>query len=363
MLETGAPAIRLIPAGGGASSPVVTTGLVTPTAIASDAAGNWYVADATHGTISRFGADGSVNASYITGPRYPTALYVDGFNNLYITQAGASHNVIQAYVSGARRIVAGSGSNIAADGVPAASASFVSLSAVTMDINGILYIADQGGHRVYAIDATGIIHIVAGNGTTPPQPSRANRRGPRSPRPPLSPLTPRATSTSPTRPPATSSSSTSPPPPAATTSRSSSTPALLLAPQRPAQHRARRQQRPLHLPQRDQLRPRDHLPEPDPQLRHRHGPQHLRRHGAEPHQRRHRRHQRQQPPTPPPIHTSPSTPPPPPAARLSSPATPAPLASPSHPLQAAPTTPARSSTPTHTTRRSPSPLPASANRS
>ncbi len=170
VLETavgaGTPDIRMIPAGGGSSTPIITSNLATPTAIALDAAGNIYVADATHGTVTRFGADGSVNTSYVTGLDTPVALYVDQFYNLYIAQAGASHNVIVAYASGAERVIAGSGSNPAADGVPATSASFVSPSAVTMDLNGLLYIADQGGHRVFAVDPTGIIHIVAGTGGT-----------------------------------------------------------------------------------------------------------------------------------------------------------------------------------------------------
>ena len=170
VLETatgsGTPDIRLIPAGGGSSTPIITSNLATPTAIALDAAGNIYVADSTHGTVTRFGADGSVNTSFVTGLDTPVALFVDQFYNLYIAQAGASHNVVVAYASGARRVIAGSGSNFSADGVPATSAGFVSPSAVTMDLNGILYIADQGGHRVFAVDPTGIIHIVAGTGGT-----------------------------------------------------------------------------------------------------------------------------------------------------------------------------------------------------
>ncbi len=170
LLETavgsGTPDIRIIPAGGGSSTSIITPNLATPNAIALDAAGNIYVADATHGTVARFGADGSVNTSYVAGLDTPVALFVDQFNNLYVAQAGTSHNVIVAYTSGARLVIAGSGNNPAADGVPATSASFVSPSAMTMDLNGILYIADQGGHRVFAVDPTGIIHIVAGTGGT-----------------------------------------------------------------------------------------------------------------------------------------------------------------------------------------------------
>ncbi len=171
VLETaaspGTPDIRLIPVGGGASSPLISlTGVAAPTAIASDPAGNWFVADATHGTVSRFGADGSINTSYVSGLDTPIALYVDAFDNLYIAQAGGSHNVIEVYASGTKRIIAGSGSIEEANGVIATSANFVFPNAVTMDLNGILYVADRGGHLVYAIDSSGIIHIVAGDGTT-----------------------------------------------------------------------------------------------------------------------------------------------------------------------------------------------------
>ncbi len=163
VLETasGAADIRQV----GAASALVNLGAMTPSAIAADAAGNWFVADAIHGTISRFGADGSSNAAYITGLDTPTALTVDLFNNLYIAQAGNAHNVLVAYTSGARRIVAGNGNSASADGVTAISAAFVSPSALTLDQNGTLYVADLGGHRVYAVDNAGIIHAVAGNGS------------------------------------------------------------------------------------------------------------------------------------------------------------------------------------------------------
>jgi len=35
-----------------------------------------------------------------------------------------------------------------------------------VDLNGILYIADAGAHLVYAVDKSGIVHQLAGNGTT-----------------------------------------------------------------------------------------------------------------------------------------------------------------------------------------------------
>jgi MBG domain-containing protein/Big-like domain-containing protein/centrosomal CEP192-like protein/NHL repeat-containing protein len=150
---SGTADLLLLPAGGGAPQVVIPqgAGLLTPSALAIDSAGNHYIADATHGTVSRFGADGAINTSYITGLDAPTAIYADGFDNLYIAQAGTTHNVIEVYAAGSRRII---------------SASFVSPSGLFLDLNGILYIADAGGHLVYAVDKSGILHEVAGNGTT-----------------------------------------------------------------------------------------------------------------------------------------------------------------------------------------------------
>jgi hypothetical protein len=150
---SGTADLLMLPAAGGPPQVMIPqgAGLITPSALAIDSAGDFFIADSTQGTVSRFGADGSINTSYVTGLDTPTAIYVDGFDNLFIAQAGSPHNVIEIYASGSRRTI---------------SASFVSPSGVTVDLNGILYIADAGAHYVYAVDKSGIIHQIAGNGTT-----------------------------------------------------------------------------------------------------------------------------------------------------------------------------------------------------
>jgi hypothetical protein len=165
---SGAADLLLLPAGGGAPQVVIPqgAGLLTPSALAIDSAGDYFIADASHGTIARFGADGSINTNYVAGLDNPTSIYVDGFDNLFIAQAGTTHNVIEVYAGGSRRTIAGSGNNASADGVLATTASFVSPGGLFVDLNGILYIADAGGHLVYAVDKSGVIHEVAGNGTT-----------------------------------------------------------------------------------------------------------------------------------------------------------------------------------------------------
>jgi sugar lactone lactonase YvrE len=137
-----------------------------PVALARDSAGNLFVADQTAGTVTQFWADGSPSTTYLTGLTLPRALYVDGFGNLYVAQGGAAHNVVEYYASGGERTIAGSGSILNANGTAATAAQFVAPSGIHVDSNGVVYIADSGGHRVYAVDTSGTIHFVAGNGTT-----------------------------------------------------------------------------------------------------------------------------------------------------------------------------------------------------
>jgi sugar lactone lactonase YvrE len=164
----GSASLSFLPVGGGPLQKLINLGpgLTTPSALALDSAGSIYIADTTTGTVTRYGADGSINTSFVTGLDTPTALAFDSFDNLYIAEAGAAHNVIEVYLSGSHRTVAGSGTFSGADGIAAIKASFVSPSGLYVDLNDILYIADAGGHLVYAVDTTGLIHRVAGNGTT-----------------------------------------------------------------------------------------------------------------------------------------------------------------------------------------------------
>jgi hypothetical protein len=150
---TGTADLLLLPAGGGAPQVVIPqgAGLLTPSALAIDSAGNLFIADAAQGTVARFGADGTINNTYVTALDTPTAIYVDGFDNLFIAQAGAKHNVIEVYAAGLHRTIA---------------SNFISPSGLAVDLNGILYIADAGAHLVYAVDKSGIVHQLAGNGTT-----------------------------------------------------------------------------------------------------------------------------------------------------------------------------------------------------
>jgi sugar lactone lactonase YvrE len=159
------------PAGSGTAQVVVAqgAGMVTPTAMAVDGAGNIFIADSGvaglgGGNIIRFGADGSVNKTYATGLPGVTAMAVDGFDDLFLAIGGSFHNLTEIYAGGQRRVIAGDGATADANNVPAVNAAFYAPSAVALGSNGIA-VADAGTHYVYLIDNSGIIHIVAGNGT------------------------------------------------------------------------------------------------------------------------------------------------------------------------------------------------------
>jgi sugar lactone lactonase YvrE len=164
--------VLFYPAGVGAAQVVVAqgAGMVSPSAMAVDGAGNIFIADSGvaglgGGNIIRFGADGSVNTSYATGLPGVNSMAVDGFDDLFLAIGGSFHNITEIYAGGQRRVVAGSGTIPDANNVVATSAVFSDPSGIALGPNGIA-VADAATHYVYLIDNSGIIHIDAGNGTT-----------------------------------------------------------------------------------------------------------------------------------------------------------------------------------------------------
>jgi sugar lactone lactonase YvrE len=164
--STGGGSISVLLAG--SSSPIqliAPTGpLTTPTALALDAAGNLYIADSTSNSIFEYDVNGVVT-TLVSGLHDPVALAADTLGNLFVAEDGTA-DVVQIYAGGQQAVIAGGGAIAAPDGVPATSAQFVNPSALYLSPTGTLYVADSGAYRVYSIDAAGIIHRFAGNGTT-----------------------------------------------------------------------------------------------------------------------------------------------------------------------------------------------------
>ena len=108
-----------------------------PTGLASDEAGNLYVADTGSGSIRVITPTGIVN-TLLRGLDEPTGLlWYDG--SLYVAETGAQR--ILKVTNGVAAVLAGSGEEGLADG-PAAEACFSSPMGLAADEQGRIYVAD-----------------------------------------------------------------------------------------------------------------------------------------------------------------------------------------------------------------------------
>jgi trimeric autotransporter adhesin len=164
---------------GGDGGAATSAQLSLPKGVASDAAGNLYIADSgndrirkvsTAGTISTvagsglfsYSGDGSPAASaQLNGP---LGAAVDASGNVYLADTN-NHRVRVVSSTGVITTLAGNGSpGFGGDGGGAAAAQLNTPSGLAID-GGTLYIADTGNNRVRAVSPQGVITTVAGNGS------------------------------------------------------------------------------------------------------------------------------------------------------------------------------------------------------
>jgi sugar lactone lactonase YvrE len=154
--------------------------LSNPTGLAADEAGNLYIADQGNqrirkvdiaGIITTVAGNGTAGFSGDGGPGVvaslfnPTGLATDRAGNLYIADQG-NQRIRKMNTSGIITTVAGNGTaGFSGDGGPAVVASLSFPTGVAADRAGNLQIADQGNHRIRKVNSAGIITTAAGNGT------------------------------------------------------------------------------------------------------------------------------------------------------------------------------------------------------
>ncbi len=151
-------------------------------------AGLVYVSDSTNNAIRLINASGQIStvagtngtAGY-TGDgasaasatlSNPGGVYVDAAGDIFI--ADTANNAVREVIGGVIRTIAGGAAVVCAaktdtygDGCPAAQATLVSPTDVTLDAAGNIYILDAGDYRVRKITvATGVITTVIGSGTS-----------------------------------------------------------------------------------------------------------------------------------------------------------------------------------------------------
>lgn len=155
----------------------ITAPLRAPIAVAVDASGNLYIADALDNRIRKVDTSGAINTYAGTGApgyngdrikatsaelNFPASLAIDAAGNLYVADAvNARVRVISP--DGTINTVAGSGSpGILGDNGPAVQAQ-IDPVAIAVDSQGNLFISTLD-NRIRKVDANGIITTIAGTG-------------------------------------------------------------------------------------------------------------------------------------------------------------------------------------------------------
>jgi sugar lactone lactonase YvrE len=159
-----------------------TIPLILPSAIVFDPQGNLYLAETanhvirkvdTTGIITTIAGTGTQGFSGDAGPSTaaqldsPQGLALDANQNLYIADTH-NHRIRKlSLATGTITTIAGAGSaGFDGDNGPATSAHLNLPTALALDANQNLYIADTQNHRIRKITvATGTITTIAGNGT------------------------------------------------------------------------------------------------------------------------------------------------------------------------------------------------------
>jgi uncharacterized protein (TIGR03437 family) len=150
-----------------------------PRGVALDLNGNVFIADSLNHRVRKLSPAGTITTIAGTGaPGYsgdgglpdrarlhaPAGIAVDLDGNVYIAEQG-NHVIRKVGVDGFIYTVAGTGAmGSGGDGGPATSAGLRSPAGIAIDSDGNLLIADTGNHRVRLVDAMGQIRTIAGTG-------------------------------------------------------------------------------------------------------------------------------------------------------------------------------------------------------
>ncbi len=184
LLVTPAHAIRPVAGTGtGGASPEGTAPLVAqlrgPRAVCADRTGSLYIVDTSNHRVLRLppggtlqtaagngspGSAGDGGAARFAQLDTPSACATDSAGNLFIADT-ANHAIRQVNPAGIISTVAGAGSaGASGDEGLATDARLASPRGVVVDDMGDIFIADTGNHRIRQVTPDGVIHGIAGSG-------------------------------------------------------------------------------------------------------------------------------------------------------------------------------------------------------
>ncbi len=174
---------------GYSATPVsIGSGFNNPSAVAVDAAGNVYMADAFNAAVKKIPADGGPPVSIGSGFVYPTGVAVDAAGDVFVADpsaglvseipvSGSQSTLGSGFVvtpvavavdqSGNVYVIDGGGSTLfkipAGNGTPVLLGSgFNELTALTVDQSGNLYVVDGGASIVYEVSEKGGVPVDVG---------------------------------------------------------------------------------------------------------------------------------------------------------------------------------------------------------
>jgi uncharacterized protein (TIGR03437 family) len=155
-------------AGNGTSGGSGDGGLATsaqlrgPVNVAVDATGDLFIADAGNYLVRKVSPAGIITS--LAEVHSPKGLAVDFGGNLYIASSD-NDQVFYVATNGTGGVFAGTGdTGYSGDGGLALSAQLSDPAGVAVDGSGNIYVADSGNHRVRKISPAGVITTLAGTG-------------------------------------------------------------------------------------------------------------------------------------------------------------------------------------------------------
>src|SRR5579864_4872873 len=148
----------------------------SPQGLATDAAGNVYVADRDNQTIRKIspagmvstlaGSSSSMGATDAIGTRAiffrPAGVAVDGAGNVFVADT-RNYTVRKISPAGAVRTIAGHADEPGSANGPGAVARFASPQGIAVDAAGNVYVTDFDSHVIRKISASGVVTTLAGS--------------------------------------------------------------------------------------------------------------------------------------------------------------------------------------------------------